>query len=57
MKTVGRWYSERVQREVTLVRYGTVGQPVLLFPTAGGDAEEAERWHLIGALGPLLEAG
>lgn len=57
MKTVARWYSERVQREVTLVRYGTVGQPVLLFPTAGGDAEEAERWHLIGALSPLLEAG
>ena len=57
MKTVARWYSERVQREVTLVRYGTYGQPVLLFPTAGGDAEEAERWHLIGALGPLLEAG
>jgi esterase/lipase superfamily enzyme len=57
VKTVARWHSERVQREVTLVRYGTVGQPVLLFPTAGGDAEEAERWHLIGALGPLLEAG
>lgn len=57
MKTVARWYSERVQREVTLVRYGTYGQPVLLFPTAGGDAEEAERWQMIGALGPLLEAG
>lgn len=57
MKTVGKWRSERVQREVTMVRWGTYGQPVLLFPTAGGDAEEVERMHLVGALGPLLERG
>lgn len=57
MKTVGRWHSERLRREVTLVRWGTYGQPLLLFPTAGGDAEEVERMHLIGALGPLIEAG
>jgi esterase/lipase superfamily enzyme len=30
---------------------------VLLFPTAGGDAEECERFHLVGACGELLEAG
>src|SRR6185436_12544527 len=57
VKTVGRWRSERLGREVTLVRWGTYGQPVLLFPTAGGDAEEVERMHLIGACNPLLEAG
>lgn len=57
MKTVGRWRSERLGREVTLVRWGTFGQPVLLFPTAGGDAEEVERMHLIGVLTPLIEAG
>ena len=57
MKTVGRWRSERVGREVTMVRWGTYGQPVLLFPTAGGDAEEVERMHLVGACGPLIEAG
>jgi esterase/lipase superfamily enzyme len=57
VKTVGRWHSERLRREVTLVRWGTYGQPLLLFPTAGGDAEEVERMHLIGALGPLIEAG
>jgi esterase/lipase superfamily enzyme len=57
VKTVGRWRSERLGREVTLVRWGTYGRPVLLFPTAGGDAEEVERMHLIGALGPLIEGG
>ena len=56
MKTVGRWRSERVEREVSLVRWGTSGQPLLLFPTAGGDAEEIERMHLVGALMPLIEA-
>jgi esterase/lipase superfamily enzyme len=57
VKTIGRWRSERLGREATLVRWGTYGQPVLLFPTAGGDAEEVERMHLIGALGPLIEGG
>jgi esterase/lipase superfamily enzyme len=57
MKTVGKWRSERLEREVTMVRWGTFGQPVLLFPTAGGDAEEIERMHLIGALRALIDAG
>jgi esterase/lipase superfamily enzyme len=56
-KVVSRWRSERMQREITLVRWGHFGQPVLLFPTAGGDAEEVERMHLVAALAPLLEAG
>ena len=52
-----RWYSQRVEQEVHLVRWGHYGTPVLLFPTAGGDAEEVERWHLIGALSELIDAG
>jgi esterase/lipase superfamily enzyme len=56
MKTVGKWYSERVEREVTLARWGVSGRPVLLFPTAGGDAEEVERFQLVDVLRPLIEA-
>lgn len=56
-KITERWHSPRLQQEVQLVRWGTYGTPVLLFPTAGGDAEEIERFHLITALAPLLEAG
>ena len=56
-KDVERWYSPRVQQDVTLARWGHYGTPVLLFATAGGDAEEAERFHLIGALAPLIDAG
>jgi esterase/lipase superfamily enzyme len=57
MKTVQRWWSSRTHQEMTLVRWGHFGRPVLLFPTAGGDAEEAERFHLIGALGELIADG
>lgn len=57
MKDSSSWYSERVQQWVHLVRWGHFGTPVLVFPTAGGDPEEIERMGLIGALGPLLEAG
>ena len=57
MKATEQWHSERTQRPMTLVRWGHYGVPVLLFPTAGGDAEEAERHHLVAKLGPLVEAG
>ena len=57
MKAVQRWFSDRLHRELTLVRWGTYGVPVLVFPTAGGDAEEIERFGLIDACGPLLAEG
>lgn len=43
--------------DVSLVRWGIYGQPVLMFPTAGGDAEEIERMHVIRVLEPLITAG
>lgn len=52
-----RWYSERVRREVTLNRWGHAGQPVLVFPTAAGDAGEIDRFLMIRVLEPLLAAG
>ncbi|MBA3562531.1 MAG: hypothetical protein H0W33_00685 [Gammaproteobacteria bacterium] len=57
MKETFRWRSERFGQQVALVRWGHFGTPVLIFPTAGGDAEEVERFHLIGALRELIEAG
>ncbi len=57
MKHATRWYSTRVAQDVSVVRWGHYGKPVLLFPTAGGDAEEVERFHMIGAVQPLIDAG
>ena len=52
-----QWYSSRLEQNVQLVRWGHSGTPVLLFPTAGGDAEEVERFKLIHVLAPLLDEG
>lgn len=57
IKTASSWYSPRVEQEVRLTRWGHWGAPVLVFPTAGGDAEEIERMGLIGAIWPMIEAG
>ena len=42
-------------REITFVRYGHEGTPLLLFPTAGGDAEEPERFHLVDVIGDFIK--
>ena len=57
MKATERWFSERLQQDITLARWGHFGTPVLVFPTAGGDAEEIERNHLVGASGGIVESG
>ena len=57
LKVAERWYSDRVQTEITVVRWGAFGMPVLVLPSAGGDAEEIERFGLVGACGPLLAEG
>jgi esterase/lipase superfamily enzyme len=57
VKLTAKWRSDRLGQDVNVVRWGAVGTPVLLFPTAGGDAEEVERFLMIDALGDLLKAG
>jgi len=57
VKRVLDWHSSRIHRTLQVVRWGHFGQPVLLFPTAGGDAEEIERFHVIDALSDLIGAG
>ena len=51
------WRSRYLEQEVTVARWGEDGLPVLLFPTAGGDAEEIERFRMVDALAPLVRAG
>ena len=56
-RMVDRWHSARLDRPVEVARWGDLGVPVLVFPTAGGDALEIERFHLVDACGPLLTEG
>jgi esterase/lipase superfamily enzyme len=51
------WNSQRLPEPARVARWGHYGQPVLLFPTAGGDFEEVERFKLVAALGSLVAAG
>ena len=57
MNTVERWRSRHLEQDVTVAKWGEFGTPVLVFPTAGGDAQEVERFQMIDALGGLLAAG
>jgi esterase/lipase superfamily enzyme len=57
VKQAARWHSERIRQPIRLVRWGHYGTPLLMFPTAGGDAGEIERFQLIATLQPLLDAG
>ena len=57
MKVKDSWHSERLGCEVNVARWGVVGVPFLIFPTAGGDAEEIERFLVIDTLAPFLQAG
>ena len=57
MKLKTSWWSPRLEQEVNVCRWGEVGAPVLLFPTAGGDAEEIERFQVIDTLADQLAEG
>lgn len=57
MREVTTWFSPRVECDITVARWGHYGTPLLLYPTAGGDALECERMLMIDALAAPLEAG
>ena len=56
-RVIDRWHSPHLDRTVQVARWGTFGVPVLVFPTAGGDALEIERFHIVDACAPLIEEG
>jgi len=57
VKAYERWSSERLGQPIGLARWGHFGTPVLVFPSAGGDAEEIERHGVVGACQELIDAG
>lgn len=56
-KQAWTWTTPRLSEPARLVRWGHFGTPVLIFPTAGGDYEEIERFHLITSLETLITNG
>ncbi len=51
------WHSHRLGLDMPIVRYGNWGRPLLLFPTAGSDLLDCERFWLIKAIEPQIFAG
>ena len=51
------WYSPVLEKTVSVARWGWWGKPVLFFPTGGGDFLDCERFLMVRALQPLIEAG
>ncbi|NND76483.1 MAG: hypothetical protein HKN44_15915 [Ilumatobacter sp.] len=56
-KLVDSWHSQHLDRSVEVARWGDVGRPVLVFPTAGGDAQEIERFQVVDACSELIADG
>lgn len=51
------WNSTRLSGPARVARWGHFGAPVLLFPSAGGDFDEVQRFQLIEALRELIDSG
>jgi len=51
------WYSPALGKEMPIAVYGHYGFAVLLIPTAAADFLEYERFQMIDALQPLIDAG
>lgn len=56
-REVRTWWSPTVGQQMGVARYGHYGKPVIYFPTGGGDFLDCERFLMVAALAPLIEAG
>ncbi|MFY8004200.1 MAG: esterase family protein [Chitinophagaceae bacterium] len=56
-KFVTSWFSPALQREMPIAVYGHYGFALLMIPTAAADFEEYERFQLLEALAPEINAG
>ncbi len=56
-RNITSWYSPTLGKEMPVAVYGHYGFALLLVPTAAADFLEYERFQLIEALRPFIEAG
>jgi len=56
-REITSWFSPSLQKEMPIVTYGHYGFALLLIPTAAADFLEYERFQLIDALSPYINAG
>jgi esterase/lipase superfamily enzyme len=51
------WYSHRLVQDMPLATWGHAGWPILMLPTAAADFLEYERFLMIEAMQPWIDAG
>jgi esterase/lipase superfamily enzyme len=51
------WYSPSLGKQMEIAIYGHYGFALLMFPSAGADYLEYERFYLIDSIRPMIEAG
>lgn len=56
-REIHSWHSPSLNKEMQVAVYGHYGMPLLLFPTAGADFLEYERFDLIRSIEPIVEEG
>lgn len=57
LKETLSWYSPALNKEMPVAVYGYFGFALLLIPTAAADFQEYERFQMIEALAPMINAG
>ncbi len=55
-REIQSWYSPNLHKQMDIVEYGHYGPVLLLLPTAAADYLEYERFHLIDAIAPYIQA-
>lgn len=51
------WHSPRLHKHMDVAVYGHYGFALLMIPTAAADYLEYERFHLMSAMGPMINEG
>lgn len=56
-REIRSWYSQNLNKQMEIAVYGHYGFALLMFPTAGEDYLEYERFGLIDAIKPFIDEG
>ena len=56
-REIRKWYSPNLNKDMEIAVYGHYGFALLMFPTAGADFLEYERFKMIDSIQPFIDSG
>ena len=56
-REIKKWYSPNLNKDMEIAVYGHYGFALLMFPTAGADFLEYERFQMIDSIQPFIDSG